>query len=125
MSKPVDKPALTMAHGNWVEGGRFWGREADLEVFISRIDEGAHQLLTAQRRMGKTSLMRERRLGNCRAATIVFLWICKRRQPPPMLLLNSAWPSTPTNRYGAKYSGALATLFPPFVTMLKALILAR
>ena len=57
---------LKMAHGNWVEGDRFWGREIDLNIFMSRIDEGAQQQLTAQRRMGKTSLMREtaRRLHN-------------------------------------------------------------
>jgi hypothetical protein len=23
---------LTMAHGNWVAGERFWGREIDLEI---------------------------------------------------------------------------------------------
>ena len=50
---------LKMAHGNWVDGDRFWGRQADLNLFISRIDDGAQQQLTAQRRMGKTSLMRE------------------------------------------------------------------
>jgi hypothetical protein len=31
---------LKMAHGNWVAGDRFWGRETDLEIFASRIDEG-------------------------------------------------------------------------------------
>jgi hypothetical protein len=55
----MDSARLKMAHGNWVDGDRFWGREADLRVFISRIDAGAHQLLIAQRRMGKTSLMKE------------------------------------------------------------------
>jgi uncharacterized protein len=50
---------LRMALGNWVDGDRFWGRDADLELFISRIYSGAHQLLSAQRRMGKTSLMKE------------------------------------------------------------------
>ena len=53
------RTTLKMAQGNWVEGDRFWGREADLKLFMSRIDEGAHQLLIAQRRMGKTSLMKE------------------------------------------------------------------
>jgi AAA+ ATPase superfamily predicted ATPase len=48
-----------MAYRNWVEGDRFWGRERDLEVFISRIESGAHSLLTGQRRMGKTGLMKE------------------------------------------------------------------
>lgn len=50
---------LKQAHGNWVDGERFWNREPDLALFIQRVEEGAHQLLVAQRRMGKTSLMRE------------------------------------------------------------------
>ena len=53
------KKKLKQAHGNWVEGDRFWDREKDIELFIERIEEGAHLLLVAQRRMGKTSLMRE------------------------------------------------------------------
>ncbi len=55
----MTQATLKMAHGNWVVGHRFWGRETDLELFISWIDAGAHQQLTAQRRMGKTSLMHE------------------------------------------------------------------
>lgn len=50
---------LKQAYGNWVEGDRFWDRENDIEILINRIDEGAHVMLVAQRRMGKTSLMRE------------------------------------------------------------------
>jgi len=50
---------LKRAQGNWVVGDRFWNRDQDIESFIGRIDEGAHVLLTGQRRMGKTSLMRE------------------------------------------------------------------
>ncbi len=58
---------LKQAFGNWVEGDRFWDREMDTELFISKIDEGAHILLVAQRRMGKTSLMKEvKRLLNDR-----------------------------------------------------------
>jgi hypothetical protein len=45
--------------GNWVSGERFWGRELDIESFTRFLDEGAHLLLVAPRRMGKTSLMRE------------------------------------------------------------------
>ncbi|UCC29979.1 MAG: hypothetical protein JSU86_17485 [Phycisphaerales bacterium] len=57
---------LKQAGGNWVTGDRFWGREKDISLFIERLDEGAHPLLVAQRRMGKTSLMREtaRRLAD-------------------------------------------------------------
>lgn len=51
--------AMQQAHGNWVTGERFWDREEELALFISRIREGAHILLVAQRRMGKTSLMKE------------------------------------------------------------------
>lgn len=45
--------------GNWVSGDRFWGREQDIASFAQFLDEGAHLLLVAPRRMGKTSLMRE------------------------------------------------------------------
>jgi len=45
--------------GNWVVGERFWDRGKEVELFIEYLDEGAHILLTAQRRIGKTSLMRE------------------------------------------------------------------
>lgn len=50
---------LMQAHGNYVEGDRFWGREDDLRLFQKKIHEGANQVLLAQRRMGKTSLMKE------------------------------------------------------------------
>lgn len=58
---------LVQAHGNWVEGDRFWDRVDDTALMIERLDEGAHILLVAQRRMGKTSLMKEvKRLLNNR-----------------------------------------------------------
>ena len=47
---------LKQAVGNFVTGDRFWGRKTEMELFIRRVDDGAHQLLVAQRRMGKTSL---------------------------------------------------------------------
>lgn len=51
--------ALRKAGGNWVEGDRFFDREFDLEALAERVRDGTHTLLTAQRRMGKTSLVRE------------------------------------------------------------------
>ena len=51
--------ALRKAGGNWVEGDRFFDREDELEALTERVREGGHTLLTAQRRMGKTSLVRE------------------------------------------------------------------
>ena len=53
------KTGLKQAHGNWVVGDKFWGRETELELLTARIENGAHTLLMAQRRMGKTSLMHE------------------------------------------------------------------
>ncbi len=50
---------LKQAHGNWVEGDQFWDRVEDLALLTERIKDGANILLVAQRRMGKTSLMRE------------------------------------------------------------------
>ncbi len=45
--------------GNWVEGDRFFDRESDITALREHIAEGTHTLLVAQRRMGKTSLVRE------------------------------------------------------------------
>ena len=44
---------------NWVYGDRFFDREAELCSLRERVEDGTHTLLTAQRRMGKTSLVRE------------------------------------------------------------------
>ena len=52
--------ALRKAGANWVEGpDRFFDRQVELEALEERVREGTHTLLTAQRRMGKTSLVRE------------------------------------------------------------------
>ena len=45
--------------GNWVDGERFFDRESDLATLRQHVSDGTHTLLTAQRRMGKTSLVRE------------------------------------------------------------------
>ena len=50
---------LKKAGSNWVDGDRFFDREAELDVLTARVQNGTHTLLTAQRRMGKTSLVRE------------------------------------------------------------------
>ena len=50
---------LRKAGGNWVDGDRFFNRDAELEALTERVKDGTHTLLTAQRRMGKTSLVRE------------------------------------------------------------------
>jgi len=57
---------LMQAQGNWVDGDRFWGREGDIRILMRMIDDGAHIAIVAQRRMGKTSLMKElaRRLSD-------------------------------------------------------------
>lgn len=50
---------LKKAGGNWVDGDRFFDRDVELEALTERVQDGTHTLLTAQRRMGKTSLVRE------------------------------------------------------------------
>ena len=44
---------------NWVDGDRFYDRELEIDELTERVRDGIHTLLTAQRRMGKTSLARE------------------------------------------------------------------
>ncbi len=55
----MDKIKLRKAGANWVDGDRFFDRELELESLRERVQDGTHTLLTAQRRMGKTSLVRE------------------------------------------------------------------
>ena len=50
---------LRKAGANWVDADRFFNREMEIEVLTERVLDGTHTLLTAQRRMGKTSLVRE------------------------------------------------------------------
>ena len=50
---------LRKAGGNWVEGERFFDRDHELATLVERCQDGTHTLLTAQRRMGKTSVVRE------------------------------------------------------------------
>jgi hypothetical protein len=42
-----------------VVGDRFWDRETEIALFKERLSEGAHILLVAPRRIGKTSLLKE------------------------------------------------------------------
>lgn len=53
------KKKLRKAGANWVDGDRFFDREVEMELLRERVQDGTHTLLTAQRRMGKTSLVRE------------------------------------------------------------------
>lgn len=50
---------LERAVGNFVTGDKFWNRDKEVEIFTELLDEGAHILMAAPRRIGKTSLMRE------------------------------------------------------------------
>ena len=67
--------ALHKGGSNWVDGERFYDREAELAALAERASEGTHTLLTAQRRMGKTSLLREhlRRLSETGGFETIFV----------------------------------------------------
>ncbi|MCP5054132.1 MAG: ATP-binding protein [bacterium] len=45
--------------GPWVDKERFWNRENELEELVELLAEGANILITAPRRIGKTSLIRQ------------------------------------------------------------------
>ncbi len=67
--------ALRKAGANWVDGDRFFDREPELQALTERVHDQVHTLLTAQRRMGKTSLAREllRRLSATGQFNTVFV----------------------------------------------------
>ena len=58
-TEPSDELALVPGGSNWVYGDRFFDRGAEIEALRERVENGTHTLLTGQRRMGKTSLVRE------------------------------------------------------------------
>jgi AAA+ ATPase superfamily predicted ATPase len=67
-NRDESSPKLKLTIGNWVSGESFFGRDGELDLFIEKLREGTNLLLIAQRRIGKTSLMREaarRMQGNC------------------------------------------------------------
>jgi len=45
--------------GHWVSGDDFFDREGELKLLESRVRDGNHMVMTGQRRMGKTSILRE------------------------------------------------------------------
>ena len=66
---------LRKTTGMWVSGDAFFNRDFELDWLADRVRNGTHTLLTAQRRMGKTSLVRElfRRLKDERSFEAVFV----------------------------------------------------
>ena len=50
---------MRSATGRWVSGEDFFDREGELKVLKARVRERNHVLVTGQRRMGKTSILRE------------------------------------------------------------------
>ena len=45
--------------GRWVSGEDFFDREGELDLLESRVSDGNHMVMTGQRRMGKTGILRE------------------------------------------------------------------
>ena len=75
--------ALKKAGGNWVEGHKFFDRDIEIALLTERVRNGTHTLLTAQRRMGKTSLIREvqRRLRDDGRFETIFVDLEDARNP--------------------------------------------
>lgn len=71
---------LINAQGQWVSGpDRFWNRDHEIATFIEALDQGDSIHLSAQRRIGKTSLMYEvaRRIASRYECVHVDLQSCK------------------------------------------------
>ncbi len=50
---------MKISTGRWVSGNDFFDRETELEILSKLVRDGNHVLVTGQRRMGKTSVIRE------------------------------------------------------------------
>lgn len=93
--------SLVREVGNWVSGERFWNRQAEIREFMELIDEGAHILLVAPRRVGKTSLMHE--VGGRLSDRYTSIYVdCRRHRPLRMPFWSSASPPESTEGCGRK-----------------------
>jgi len=101
---------LTQAQGNWVSGDRFWGRDEDISILTRKIGEGAHISLVAQRRMGKTSLMKElqRRLEGPYICLFLDL---QKASVPADAVTELALLLKPYDKLWAKVKGGFANMF--------------
>ena len=50
---------MNSATGRWVSGEDFFNRDRELRILETKVRDRNHVLLTGQRRMGKTSIVRE------------------------------------------------------------------
>ena len=50
---------MRLSTGRWVSGDDFFDRESELRILETQVRDHNHMLLTGQRRMGKTSILRE------------------------------------------------------------------
>lgn len=103
---------LKKAVGNWVDGDRFFDRENDITALREHVSEGIHTLLVAQRRMGKTSLVREllRRLKGARDVDTAFVDLEDARDPADAIVqisLESRHLQSIPRRTGERTAGIL------------------
>ena len=66
---------LKKGGSNWVDGDKFFNREHEMRELEDRVQNSTHTLLTAPRRMGKTSILRElhRRISTDEKMDAVFV----------------------------------------------------
>jgi len=77
---------MKRTYGNVATGDRFWDREEDLRLLIQQLDDGQHVLLVAQRRMGKTSLMKEAMARLSERYTCLFIDLQKAASPADVIV---------------------------------------
>lgn len=97
--------------GSPVEGKKFFDREHEIEELSERVCEGNHTLLVAQRRMGKTSVVREllRRLERDGEFATVFVDF-EDAQSPAETVVELATASMPIRGVWDRAKGAFANV---------------
>lgn len=97
--------------GSPVEGKKFFNREQDIESLSARVREGNHTLLVGQRRMGKTSVVREllRRLEETGEFATVFVDF-EDAQNPAETVVELATASMPIRDVWDRAKGAFANV---------------
>ena len=87
-------PAMRSSTGRWVSGDDFFfDREAEPEVLHARVREDNHVLLTGQRHIGKTSILRELERRFKREGWTIFFIDVERSTTPEYAIADIAEPA--------------------------------
>ena len=112
---------MRLSTGRWVSGDDFFDRESELRILETQVRDHNHMLLTGQRRMGKTSILRE--LGQrLKSEGWVFLFTdVEGATCPEDVIAEIAQATHPVRSISSRFASAMGRWFTDNVEEISAL----